>query len=58
MGHKSIQMTCGYAHVAPKHELAAVEKLAGFSETPSTAKPTDTTTGTLESSEEEPIERE
>ena len=28
MGHKSIQMTCRYAHLAPLHLLAAVERLA------------------------------
>jgi site-specific recombinase XerD len=27
MGHKTIQMTCRYAHLAPEHQLAAVEKL-------------------------------
>jgi site-specific recombinase XerD len=27
MGHKTIQMTVRYAHLAPKHQLAAVEKL-------------------------------
>jgi integrase len=27
MGHKTIQMTCRYAHLAPDHELAAVERL-------------------------------
>jgi hypothetical protein len=27
MGHKTIQMTCRYAHLAPEHELAVVEKL-------------------------------
>ena len=27
MGHKTIQMTCRYAHLAPQHQLAAVERL-------------------------------
>ena len=27
MGHKTIQMTCRYAHLAPKHRLAAVQRL-------------------------------
>jgi site-specific recombinase XerD len=27
MGHKNIQMTCRYAHLAPSHTLAAVEQL-------------------------------
>jgi hypothetical protein len=31
MGHKTIQMTMRYAHLAPAHKLAAVERLAlGF----------------------------
>jgi hypothetical protein len=28
MGHKTIQMTMRYAHLAPVHKLAAVERLA------------------------------
>jgi hypothetical protein len=48
MGHKSISMTVRYAHLAPKHTLAAVELLAGAS----TANPTSTKTST------EPEERE
>lgn len=27
MGHKTIQMTLRYAHLAPKHQLAAVNRL-------------------------------
>ncbi len=30
MGHKSIQMTMRYAHLAPEHKLIAVERLAGY----------------------------
>jgi site-specific recombinase XerD len=41
MGHKTIGMTVRYAHLAPKHTLAAVERL----DTP-TGEPTDTTTDT------------
>jgi len=29
MGHKTIAMTCRYAHLAPSHKLAAVERLIG-----------------------------
>jgi len=29
MGHKKIQMTMRYAHLAPAHNLAAVDKLGG-----------------------------
>ncbi len=31
MGHKTINVTCRYAHLAPAQQLAAVEKLVGFS---------------------------
>ena len=41
MGHKTIAMTVRYAHLAPKHTLAAVERLDA-----PTAEPTDTTTDT------------
>ena len=29
MGHKTIQITLRYAHLAPKHQLAAVQRLCG-----------------------------
>jgi len=41
MGHKTISMTVRYSHLAPKHTLAAVERLDAPTETP-----TDTTTDT------------
>jgi site-specific recombinase XerD len=41
MGHKCIAMTVRYSHLAPKHTLAAVERLDAPTETP-----TDTTTDT------------
>jgi hypothetical protein len=31
MGHKTIQMTMRYAHLAPEHNLAAVERLNSYS---------------------------
>ena len=31
MGHKTIQMTMRYAHLAPAHQLSAVERLMSFS---------------------------
>jgi len=43
MGHKSIQMTVRYSHLAPKHTLAAVELLGASA---STANSIDTTTST------------
>jgi integrase len=43
MGHRTIQMTMRYAHLAPAHKLAAVETLAvGWQ----TDRPTDTKTDT------------
>ena len=27
MGHKTIQMTCRYAHLGPQHRLSAVQRL-------------------------------
>jgi site-specific recombinase XerD len=41
MGHKTIGMTVRYAHLAPKHTLAAMERLDAPTE-----QPTDTTTDT------------
>jgi site-specific recombinase XerD len=48
MGHKSIQMTCRYAHLAPNHELASVEKLCETVIAPEAAleNPSDTRSGT------------
>jgi integrase len=44
MGHKTIQMTMRYAHLAPQHKLKAVQQLVG---NPSRRKgPTDTRTDT------------
>lgn len=50
MGHKTIAMTVRYAHLAPKHTLAAVERLDA-----PTGEPTDTTTDT-ETSQEQKVE--
>lgn len=41
LGHKTITMTVRYSHLAPKHTLAAVERLDAPTE-----QPTDTTTDT------------
>lgn len=45
LGHKSVQMTCRYAHLAPKHQLAAVEKLVTCGEARQESS-TDTKTDT------------
>ncbi len=44
MGHKTIQMTVRYAHLAPKHELAAVQRLCDTG--PVQKAPSDTRTDT------------
>ena len=46
MGHQNIAMTVRYAHLAPAHELAAVERLVHRTWAPQTASPTDTKTDT------------
>jgi integrase len=49
MGHKTIQMTMKYAHLAPAHKLAAIERLVSFGKAPvgkKPPKPTDTKTDT------------
>lgn len=38
MGHKRIQMTMRYAHLAPAHKLAAVEKLCSLNRLERTGK--------------------
>jgi site-specific recombinase XerD len=35
MGHKTIAMTCRYAHLAPQHQLDAVSRLDGWGREPS-----------------------
>jgi len=49
MGHKSIEMTVRYSHLAPKHTLAAVERLADANKASEAAA-----SGTLNSSGEAP----
>src|SRR6266478_612138 len=51
MGHKSIEMTVRYSHLAPKHTLAAVERLTATDSVNSTG--TTTSTGTSEQSQTE-----
>ena len=54
-GHKTIQMTCGYAHLAPLHQLAAIERLCEtreVSEASSEEPNTRTDTGASEQSGE------
>jgi integrase len=47
MGHKTIQMTMRYAHLAPAHQLAAVERIVTQSVTgPLLAEPSATTSAT------------
>jgi len=48
MGHKTIQMTCRYAHLAPKHKLAAVQRLCDTPNVSQQDESTDTRTSTGE----------
>ena len=45
MGHKTISMTCRYAHLAASHKLAAVERLVEQSGAPQ-GPPSDTRSDT------------
>jgi site-specific recombinase XerD len=45
MGHKTIQMTVRYAHLAPKHQLAAVQRLCDTGTAQKAASDTRTDTG-------------
>ena len=49
MDHKTISMTVRYAHLAPQHQLAAVERLDAH-----TAGSSDTPTATGADEQEEP----
>ena len=39
LGHKTIGMTVRYSHLAPKHTLAAVERLDAPTEAPTDTRP-------------------
>jgi site-specific recombinase XerD len=54
MGHKTIQMTVRYAHLAPNHQLAAVEKLCDTVAVQDSATDTKTDTKRFEESESAP----
>ena len=64
MGHKTIAMTCRYAHLAPQHLQDAVSKLDGWGETKKPALETDsknerdtrTDTGRFASSEGQTVD--
>lgn len=43
MEHSTIQMTMRYSHVAPEHQLTAVERLIALIATIATSTKTDTT---------------
>ena len=43
---QTIQMTKRYAHLAPAHNQAAVDRLVEFHAEPASASPSDTKTGT------------
>ena len=45
MGHKTIQVTLRYAHLAPEHQLEAVQRLCDTAEAPTDSTDTRTSTG-------------
>ncbi len=47
MGHKTIQMTVRYAHLAPRHQLEAVQRLCDTGEALNDATDTRTDTSAL-----------
>ena len=47
MGHQGIQMTVRYAHLAPTHQLAAVERLVSVGMAVENQGPTGTRTSTV-----------
>jgi hypothetical protein len=47
MGHKTISMTCRYAHLAPSHKLAAVERLSEEGTPSGSPNTTKTATDTI-----------
>lgn len=51
MGHKTIQMTARYAHLAPQHQLAAVQKLCDTGAVQNEATGTKTSTGQISDSQ-------
>ncbi len=54
MGHKSIAMTVRYSHLAPTHQLAAVERLTAKPVGADSVRPTDTNTSTGQIEHSEP----
>jgi len=48
MGHKTIQVTMRYAHLAPQHQLEAVQRLCDTDTTPKGETGTRTSTSDLE----------
>jgi len=55
MGHRTITVTLRYAHLAPQHQLAAVQRLCdtGVAQTSSTGTKTGTS---AESTEAQPVD--
>jgi site-specific recombinase XerD len=51
MGHKTLQMTVRYAHLAPEHQLAAVERLCDTPASQGDATDTTSDTGPLQSTD-------
>ena len=55
MGHKTIQVTLRYAHLAPQHQLEAVQRLCDTNGAQSGATDTRTSTGDLSRCSRSPL---
>jgi len=56
MGHKTIAMTCRYAHLSPQHQLDAVLLLDGWGRDSGNKSDTRTDTSTLEAPGKRPVD--
>ena len=56
MGHKTIAMTCRYAHLAPGGQLDAVCRLDGWGRETPTTSDTKTDTGAYNTTKGQPVE--
>jgi len=55
MGHKTIAMTCRYAHLAPQHQLEAVGRSDGWGKQSLASTDTNTDTGVIQGIESAPV---
>jgi len=56
MGHKTIAMTCRYAHLSPDHQAEAIRRLDGWGRKTENETDTKTDTGGLEAQANRPAD--